>query len=332
MYSIAEQVRDWLGEQRPVHVAQVVATRGVSSRDPAAAQAWTEDGESTGAVLPGVQADGPGHADGGTLVETTISDADATAAGLSCGGVLSVLIQPASAYPAKTWQRLTDREPLCLVTELDGTHAGQPRLFTPATIRDVGGVHGPQIGRLFGGGTSATALFTEGDTSTAVVVLWPVPSLVVVGDGLIADALVSAGNLLGWTTQVEPGVEAAVPAARALTRSDAVVVLSHDRDVDGPVLAAALDSDVGYIGALGSRRTQSARAQWLDAHDVDAAGRDRIHGPAGLDLDAHTPAEIAVSIVAEILAERSSAGGGSLRNRPGPVHVAGVSAPPPRYG
>jgi xanthine dehydrogenase accessory factor len=109
------------------------------------------------------------------------------------------------------------------------------------------------------------------------------------------------------------------------------VVLSHDRAVDGPALAAALASDVGYVGALGSRRTQAARREWLTDHDVAGDDQQRIHGPAGLDIDAHTPGEIAVSIVAEILAGRSSASGGALRDRPGPVHVAGVHSPPPRY-
>jgi xanthine dehydrogenase accessory factor len=57
----------------------------------------------------------------------------------------------------------------------------------------------------------------------------------------------------------------------------------------------------------------------------------RIHGPAGLDIDAHTPGEIAISVTAEILASRSGSSGGALRDRGGPVHTAGVSAPPPRY-
>ena len=85
------------------------------------------------------------------------------------------------------------------------------------------------------------------------------------------------------------------------------------------------------MGALGSRRTQAARRDWLTEFGVSAADQDRVHGPAGLDIDAHTPAEIAISIVAEIVAGRSSAGGGALRDRSGPVHVDGVHAPPPRY-
>ena len=90
-----------------------------------------------------------------------------------------------------------------------------------------------------------------------------------------------------------------------LTESDAVLVLSHDREVDGPALAAALAGRAGYIGALGSRRTQQARRDWLTERGVSEDALARIYGPAGLDIDAHTPAEIAVSIAAEILASRS---------------------------
>jgi xanthine dehydrogenase accessory factor len=96
-------------------------------------------------------------------------------------------------------------------------------------------------------------------------------------------------------------------------------------------LRAALAGGAGYVGALGSRRTQAARAEWLTAAGVRPDAQERIHGPAGLDIDAHTPAEIAISIVAEILAARAGSGGGALSSRPGPVHTAGVQAPPPRY-
>ena len=78
---------------------------------------------------------------------------------------------------------------------------------------------------------------------------------------------------------------------------------AHDVDVAGPALAAALDSDVGYIGALGARRMQQARADWLAYRDI--TDLDRIHGPAGIDIGADTPAEIALSILAEAVAAKS---------------------------
>lgn len=329
MYEIAEQVRSWLAAGHDVTVAQVVATRGFSSRDPSAAAAWVEGQPPVGSVLEGIDVDAlVGRAP--SLTEVTITDDDAVAAGLSCGGAASVLVQSAAAYPVEVWTQLLARDPVCLVTPLhDGTPTATA-LFTPETIR-AAQVHSDQVPRLFARGTSTTALLDEDGGATAVVSLWPVPTLVVVGDGLIAAALADTAALLGWSSRVTPEVDAAVAAAATLHHSDAVVVLSHDRDVDGPALASALAGGVGYVGALGSRRTQAARGEWLSAHGVAAADQSRIHGPAGLDIDAHTPAEIAISIVAEILGSRTQTSGGALRDREGPVHVAGVSAPPPRY-
>jgi xanthine dehydrogenase accessory factor len=95
-------------------------------------------------------------------------------------------------------------------------------------------------------------------------------------------------------------------------------VTSHDVEFAGRALEAALASKVGYIGALGSRRTQQARADWLAYRGVTDLAR--VHGPAGLDIGANTPPEIAVSILAEALAEQSRAAAGSLRAKSGPIH------------
>lgn len=325
MYAIADQVRQWLEAGEDVTVAQVVATRGFSSRDPAAAAAWTA-GESVGAVLEGIDTGalaqhGPG------LHEVLLTDEDAQAVGLSCGGRASVLVQPATAFGAGFWERLAAREPVCVVTEI----GGGVTVHTPETIRDAH-AFGDRIPRLFARGQSATDLLDDVEPALAVVALWPVPTLVVVGDGLIAAALANAAALLEWQSAVTNDVEGAVAAVEALHPSDAVVVLSHSREVDGPTLAAALAGSARYVGALGSRRTQAARREWLTERGVPEQDQRRIHGPAGLDIDAHTPGEIAVSIVAEILAVRAHSSGGALRDREGPVHAAGVNAPPPRYG
>jgi len=325
MYEIAERVRSWLAEGGDARVAIVVGTRGFSSREPVAAAAWTADGRVVGQLLPGL----PMPAlDGTGLLEVAVGPEDAAAAGLACAGVATVLVQPAAALPADVWDRIADREPLCLVTTLlDGICTTD--VYTATTIRDAFPPAG-DVPRLFARGVSS-ALVSAGDPTTVAVALWPVPALVVVGDGLIADALRNQAGLLGWRVEITDGVDDAVAAAAGRHRSDAYVVLSHDRDVDGPAIAAALAGGAGYVGALGSRRTQAARREWLTGRNVLGKDQARIHGPAGLDIDAHTPAEIAVAIVAEIVAARAGATGRPLRERTGPVHDAGVSAPPPRY-
>ena len=87
----------------------------------------------------------------------------------------------------------------------------------------------------------------------------------------------------------------------------AVVTLTHDPKIDDPALDAALKSPAFYVGALGSRKTHAARLQRLAALGHDAAALARIHGPVGLDIGALSPAEIAVSIVAQITAVRRGA-------------------------
>jgi xanthine dehydrogenase accessory factor len=260
MFDVAEDVAKWRAEGKTVHVAQVVATRGFSSRDPAAALAWTDDGEVAGALVPGLPTDvGVFGTDAdGRLVETTVSDDAAVAAGLSCGGVARVFVQDAMAFPAEVWERLAQREPLCLVHEIVDGGSGSTAVYTPAIVRSAAAV-AADIPRLFARGASATALLTEGEATVAVVALWPPTTLVVVGDGKIADALAAVGVVLGWDVTVTNEAAAAAGAAAALTESDAIVVLSHDRAVDVPALAAVLGGRAGYVGALGSRGTQAAR-------------------------------------------------------------------------
>ena len=332
MYDIADQVAAWLDRGVAVRVAQVVATRGFSSNDPGAAYAWTDDDARVGELLPGVAEQlGDSGPHDGRLTDVTVSDGDAVAAGLSCGGTATVFVQSAAAFPAGTWQRLQRREPIVLVSELADAEPAVTECYTATDVRAARRhPDGVDVPRMFARGVSATSL-ARGDRTQVVVTLWPNTELVVVGDGAIAAALAANASLLGWSSAVTAEVSDAVERAKRLTESDAIVVLSHDRDTDVPALAAALSSRAGYVGALGSRHTQAARREGLTALGAGDAHFSRLHGPAGLDIDAHTPAEIAVSIVAEILANRAGSSGASISRREGPVHTAGVHAPPPRY-
>lgn len=327
MYEIAPRVAEWLGAGRDVWIGVLIATRGMSSARPAAALAWTPGEPSTGELVGGL---GPADLPARGLVDLEVSATAAAAAGLACGGTATVLVLDAAALPGDLWARLEVREPLCLVATPDGERGASVAVYTPATIRTAF-EFADEVPRLLGRGVTTTAVLS-GDRRAVAIVLWPVPTMVVVGDGLIADGLVAVSGLLGWSSVIAADLPLAVSAIGGLHRSDAVVVLSHDRAIDGPALAAALAGAAGYVGALGSRRTQAARRDWLTEHGVPAADQDRIHGPAGLDIDAHTPGEIAVSIAAEILGSRAGGRVGALRDRTGPVHTAGVQAPPPRYG
>ena len=109
------------------------------------------------------------------------------------------------------------------------------------------------------------------------------------------------------------------PRRRAWLRSetlgvdDAVIVLEHQHTIATPVLVAALRAKVGYVGALGSRRMQAARVRSLRDAGVSDDEIAALHCPTGLDLGARTPAESAVSIVAEIIADRAGRDAAPLR-------------------
>jgi len=171
----------------------------------------------------------------------------------------------------------------------------------------------------------------------------PPPRLFVYGAVDTAEALCQAAKLLGWTTIVAdararfatrerlPSPDELIVAwpeeALAQVQPDmgtAVVVLSHDDKFDLPALQAALASEAFYIGALGSRRNQERRRERLLEAGVADADIDRIAGPCGLDLGAESPAETALSILAEILATRVGRAGGPLKTARSRIHAEPV--------
>ncbi len=108
--------------------------------------------------------------------------------------------------------------------------------------------------------------------------------------------------------------------------TDAICVLTHDHKFDVPAIAAALDTDVGYLGAMGSRRTAQQRADRLIDHGVEAPRLERLMAPIGLDIGARTPEETAIAICAEIIALRTGRNPTSLRDAHGPIHDTATAA------
>jgi len=164
--------------------------------------------------------------------------------------------------------------------------------------------------------------------------------LVVFGAVDIAEALCRGAKELGWDTIVaDPRATFAtreriasadellvewpeqVLERIAVDEKTAVVVLTHEERFDVPALAGALRSDAFYVGAIGSRRTQDHRRERLLDEGLSQGDLDGLSGPTGLDLGAETPAETAVSILAEILAVRAGRPGGRLRDASGRIHA-----------
>jgi xanthine dehydrogenase accessory factor len=179
----------------------------------------------------------------------------------------------------------------------------------------------------------------DGSTVFADVVA-PPPRLFVYGAVDTAEALCRAARLLGWTTIVAdarplfataerlPSADELLVAwpeeAFAQVRPDvgtAVVVLTHDDKFDLPALTAALATEAFYVGALGSRRNQERRRGVLLEAGVAESDLERIAGPCGLDLGAESPAETALSMLAEILAARAGRSGGRLKDASARIHA-----------
>ena len=125
------------------------------------------------------------------------------------------------------------------------------------------------------------------------------PTLVIVGDGPVTEALRSFISILGWSVTITSDAPVIGPDV------DALVVTSHHEDADGPAIRSALAAGTSYIGAMGSRRTQARRREWLLGAGVTEEALAGVHAPIGLDIGADQPGEIALSILAEIVALRS---------------------------
>lgn len=168
--------------------------------------------------------------------------------------------------------------------------------------------------------------------------------LVIVGGDAVGQAVAQLGTLFGWpVTVVDPRGAWLTPmrfpnvtrivrwpdeALRDLTLNarTAVIVLTHDPKIDEPALQVALRSQAGYVGAIGSRRAQADRMERLLAAGLTPEELTRLHAPVGLDLGGREPAEMALSIIGEIIAERHGRRGGMLRTAAGPIHGAVAAA------
>jgi len=309
VYEIALSVAACLRAGTRVDVAWVVDAQGLGARDMGEALAITPGGGRVGSVLGGALddqlADLAAQGTGGRIVAVRVGDLAAELAGLACGGDARCVILPATALPADLWDRLRAREPVAVRVSLDGDRVADAATFDADSISAAG----EEAQRVFGRRMSGSLVEPDAVTS----VFWPVPRLVIVGGGPVADALRRNADLLGWRIDLTTDARAATGAIAALAGLDKVVVVSHDVELAGAALEAALAGEVGYIGALGSRRTQQARADWLAYRGVTDLAR--VHGPAGLSIGAHTPPEIAVSILAEAMAVGSSASVVSLREK-----------------
>ena len=310
---IPEIALSWHQAGRSVWLATVIETWGSAPRGVGSQMVVDGDGAMMGSVSGGcveaavvaeVMAGGDAR-----ILAYGVADEDAFAVGLACGGAIRVLVEPvgtgeSALSPALLAQLVTARaagHPVALVSDL-ATFARH--LVTQGAD--------PAIDRALAADKSAV------DAQRFVAVHNPPLRLIVVGAVQIAQHLVPMARALGHhVTLIDPrsafGSAARFPGEvlveywpdEALPRLGldsrcALVTLTHDSKLDDPAISFGLRAPLYYIGCLGSKRTHAKRLERLGALGFSAAELEKIHAPAGLDIGAKSPAEIALSIMAEI--------------------------------
>ena len=310
--AVPETALDWHRAGIGAVLATVVQTWGSAPRPVGAGLAISGAGDMVGSVSGGcvegaVVAEAAEALETGTpkLLEYGVSDDDAFAVGLACGGTIRVLLEPVgAALPPEMLAEIVSaraaRRPVAYVVD---TVDFDRRLADVTEFRDR---------------FRADRSGFEEDGRTFVAVHNPPLRLAVVGAVHIAQPLVAMARMIGYDVTVIDPREAFASESRfpgeilvhdwpdealdafGLDARTAVVTLTHDPKLDDPALLAALGSDAFYIGALGSTRTHGKRVARLTEAGLAEAEFGRIHAPVGLDIGAKSPAEIAVSIIAEI--------------------------------
>lgn len=286
-----------------------------------------------------------------------VSDHDAFAVGLTCGGLLDVFVELVNP---STWPELpylaecvsTDK-PVAVATIVQGPNEriGAHLVITPEeTFGDLGTerlndtVREDTLGMLAAGTTGIIEYGPEGERlgegmQVFVASYAPPADMFVFGAIDFSAALVRVAKILGYrvtvcdarpifaTTKRFPDADAVVVdwphrwlEAQQVTERTVIAVLTHDPKFDVPALKVALTTKAGYIGAMGSRKTHDDRTQRLREAGVTPEDIERIHSPIGLDIGARTPEETAVSICAEIVQHRWGGSGQPLTATNGPIH------------
>ncbi|MCX5150303.1 MULTISPECIES: XdhC family protein [unclassified Streptomyces] len=372
MLDIAEELNRWVEQGRDFAVATVVAVGGSAPRQPGAALAVDGEGTAIGSVSGGC-VEGAVYdlcrqalEDGETVLERFgYSDDDAFAVGLTCGGIIDILVTPVPVgSPAR------EVFAAALAAAARGEAAAVARIAEgPAElkgravlVRGDGGHEGgfgghPELDRtiaeearamLDAGRTGVLEIGADGrlcgePLKVLVESSVPPPRMIVFGAIDFASALVRIGKFLGYhvtlcdarpvfaTKNRFPEADEIVvewphryleaqSSAGSLDGRTVLCVLTHDAKFDVPLLELALKLPVAYVGAMGSRRTHEDRNKRLREVGVTELELARLRSPIGLDLGARSPEETALSIAAEIVANRRGGSGAALTGAHIPIH------------
>ena len=348
MRDLLPTVDDWSASDPLLAVATVVRTSGSTPRPAGARLLVSRDGRMAGSVSGGclesavvleaqstIAGDAPAR-----LLHYGISDELGWSVGLACGGSVDIFVEtlrgdgsdPALQAVAKETEA---ERPIALLSVIDGANVGRRAAVVEET-RVVGSLGDPAADaaaplavatRLASGLPGVEEI---AGIQVFVDPIVPTPQLAVIGAVHIAIPLSTMARAGGYRVTVIDPREAFLTRERlpdadrlvaawpdealprlALGPRDSAVCLAHDPKFEDPALTTLLTTRVGYIGAIGSRSTHAKRVARLHQAGFDDEAIGRIHSPVGLDLGAATPAEIAIAILAEMVAVRRGRSGGA---------------------
>lgn len=363
MKEVLDELISLYNAQQPAAMATVVRTWRSAPRPAGASMLVTEAGEAIGSISGGCvegavyELGGQVIADGLVRYETYgVSDDDAFAVGLTCGGILEVYVE---RVDRESWPELpalvksvAADEPVAVATVVRGpAHVGRHLVIWPEHREgDLGSerlndaVGDDVLGMLEAGTTGFLHYGSDGERrgdelEIFVSTFAPKPKLFVFGAIDFAAAVARVGKFLGYhvtvcdarevfaTRKRFPDADQVVIdwphrwlAKQSVDSRTVMAVLTHDPKFDVPVLMEALKTPAAYIGAMGSRRTHEDRVERLREAGATPADIERIKSPIGLDLGARTPEETAISIAAEIVQSHWGGTGANLTTTQGAIH------------
>ena len=340
MREILDDLNRWLAAGEQIVLATVVWAEGSSPRPLGSRMVVTSSGQMTGSVSGGcvegaVFEEAQSVLSGGPpkRLRFSATDEEGWEVGLACGGTIEVYIEPLVELHRHLLAALEAEETIALATRLGGSHLlawpdgrleGDRSLSSPLSqLWERGG--GP------GGWGEGAKLRHCPEGDVFLEVFTPPPTLIIIGAVHVAMPLVVLAQTLGFRVRVVDARRTFATHERFPTADELivawpqnalkveelgpqhyVVILSHDPKFDLPALQIALRSQAAYVGLIGSRTTQARRKAALREKGFGEAELARIHGPVGLDLGGRGPAEIALAILAEIVAVRHGRCGGIL--------------------
>ncbi|GAB2906701.1 XdhC family protein [Nonomuraea fastidiosa] len=359
MRDVLPEIMKWWRSGEKFGLATVVGTWSSAPRPPGAAMAVRGDevvGSVSGGCVEGAVFELASEAEEPVLQRYGVSDDDAFSVGLTCGGIIDILVEPVSreTFPelGEIAAAVEERRPVAVATIVSGPgKVGARRVIWPDRASGSLGlerldaaVDDDARGMLAQGLTGLRRYGGQGerrldDLAVFVQSFAPTPRMLVFGAIDFAAAVARIGKFLGYHVTVCDARPVFATSKRFPDADEVVVkwphdylssvevdertvicVLTHDPKFDVPLLEVALRTDAGYVGAMGSRRTHEDRLARLRESGLTEDELARLRSPIGLDLGARTPEETAVSIAAELIQMRWGGSGRPLSTTGGRIH------------